>query len=213
MKFKLSIFLLITILLITGGYFVWTNFGQGIVNRFTSPTPTPDPYAGWKTYTNEEYGFQFKLPSEWSNESTVIPDYGKKFMRVFRSNSSPDLFIDVIVREDVDISVKYSRPDIDLNTLKNDLDSLEPYDKTKLSANTRFLATYTTVINKLEVNSCSAFIVNFQSIENVSTQIYNYTELIAFCSTYTYELTLWTNPNTSNYSSLSPIFNSLQFNN
>ena len=65
MKFKLSIFLLITILLISGGYLVWISYGQDIVDKYIiTPSPTPDPYAGWKTYTNEEYGFSIKYPSE-----------------------------------------------------------------------------------------------------------------------------------------------------
>ena len=64
MKFKLSIFLLITILLISGGYLVWISYGQDIVDKYIiTPSPTPDPYAGWKTYTNEEYGFSIKYPS------------------------------------------------------------------------------------------------------------------------------------------------------
>ncbi len=66
MKFKLSIFLLITILLISGGYLVWISYGQDIVDKYIiTPTPTPDPYAGWKTYTNEAYGFSIKYPRDW----------------------------------------------------------------------------------------------------------------------------------------------------
>lgn len=32
----------------------------------TTTTSTSDPYAGWKTYTNDEFGFSFKYPPEWS---------------------------------------------------------------------------------------------------------------------------------------------------
>lgn len=30
------------------------------------PTATPDPYAGWLTYTNAKYGFSFRYPSTWT---------------------------------------------------------------------------------------------------------------------------------------------------
>ncbi len=32
----------------------------------TSSQPITDPTAGWKTYTNEKYGFQFRYPSDYS---------------------------------------------------------------------------------------------------------------------------------------------------
>lgn len=31
----------------------------------TTPSPTLDPTANWKTYTNNTYGFSFKYPSDW----------------------------------------------------------------------------------------------------------------------------------------------------
>ena len=31
----------------------------------TTIQPSPDPYADWQTYTNEEYGFQFSYPDEF----------------------------------------------------------------------------------------------------------------------------------------------------
>lgn len=34
--------------------------------EFPSPTPTPDPTANWETYTNTEYGFSVKYPSNVS---------------------------------------------------------------------------------------------------------------------------------------------------
>ncbi len=31
----------------------------------SQPKPTPDPYEGWQTYSNEEYGVSFRYPAEW----------------------------------------------------------------------------------------------------------------------------------------------------
>ena len=83
MKLKLSVFLLITILLISGGYLVWISYGQDIVDKYIITTsPTPDPYAGWKTYTNEEYGFSIKYPGDWydrGNTTGSYYDFGNSF--------------------------------------------------------------------------------------------------------------------------------------
>ncbi len=37
-----------------------------------SPMPTPDKTANWKTYTNAQYGFEFKYPTGW-----VANEYSK----------------------------------------------------------------------------------------------------------------------------------------
>jgi len=39
-------------------------------------TTTTDPYAGWKTYTNDEYGFSFRYPTTWSL-TTDLKDLGR----------------------------------------------------------------------------------------------------------------------------------------
>ncbi|MBI2676838.1 MAG: hypothetical protein HYX21_02755 [Candidatus Yanofskybacteria bacterium] len=36
-----------------------------------TPTPTPNPTANWKTYTNSQYGFEFKYPNEWNATSGI----------------------------------------------------------------------------------------------------------------------------------------------
>lgn len=38
-----------------------------------TPTPTPDPKANWKTYTNNQYGFEFQYPTE-AKITTRNPD-------------------------------------------------------------------------------------------------------------------------------------------
>lgn len=37
-----------------------------------SPTPTPDPTANWKTYTNTKYGYEAKYPQSWYLYETKI---------------------------------------------------------------------------------------------------------------------------------------------
>ncbi len=42
-----------------------------VVTPFPSPSATPDVTANWKTYTNTQYGFEFKYPTNYSPSSTV----------------------------------------------------------------------------------------------------------------------------------------------
>jgi hypothetical protein len=46
------------------------------------PTPTPDPTADWKTYTNNQYNFSFKYPGDWENitSSQAITNSNREFM-------------------------------------------------------------------------------------------------------------------------------------
>lgn len=41
---------------------------QNIAQTTPIPTPTSDPAANWKTYTNTKQGFSFKYPPEWDME-------------------------------------------------------------------------------------------------------------------------------------------------
>lgn len=65
---------------------LWPFEAEVSVPTFTprpSPVATPDPTADWKTYRNEEYGFEFTLNDSWLNYKTIIkldslPQYGDK---------------------------------------------------------------------------------------------------------------------------------------
>ncbi|MBI2024004.1 hypothetical protein HYT00_01280 [Candidatus Giovannonibacteria bacterium] len=71
---KAIIGVLIVIILAMGGYFIYVNRAQAPADENNSaqnaPTPTPsvNETAGWKTYQNKEFGFEFKYPDDWKVE-------------------------------------------------------------------------------------------------------------------------------------------------
>ena len=72
---KLLVSILILVALI-GGYFAlakyqsWWPFRDVAVS---TPTPTPNENADWKTYRNEGYGFEVKY-LDWANSSVTLLD-------------------------------------------------------------------------------------------------------------------------------------------
>jgi len=38
-------------------------------------SPTPDPTADWKTYTNNRWGYSFKYPSNWFLNNDIVSEY------------------------------------------------------------------------------------------------------------------------------------------
>jgi len=70
---KFAITFVILSLLGAGAYagiWYWQDqqVAQEVVPTFTPrPSTTPDPTADWKTYTNTQYGFEFKYPSDWNS--------------------------------------------------------------------------------------------------------------------------------------------------
>jgi len=51
-------------------------------------TPTIDPTANWKTYTDQEFGFSFKYPPLWRHEINRINQYAGFFL----VGTNPDFF-------------------------------------------------------------------------------------------------------------------------
>lgn len=88
-KSKGLVFLLIfffILVLVLGSYYLYQKFlsQKSTVNppipaeptiEATVPTPTTDPTADWKTYTNTKYKFSFKYPSEVFFQGKTDSDY------------------------------------------------------------------------------------------------------------------------------------------
>ena len=61
---KVSIVVVVLIILIGGGIFVWQYFGKQGEEPNTSEV-AKDKTAGWQTYRSEEYGYEVRYPSGW----------------------------------------------------------------------------------------------------------------------------------------------------
>ncbi len=109
-----TIFFIIIVILAIAGiaygayvYFVPTAFAPGQNQQTNNQTANQeDPYAGWKTYTNEKYEFSFRYPGDWH-----LVDYcrggGMKIkmenqIRIYKNEAEPvcgdDLTGDFIVQ-------------------------------------------------------------------------------------------------------------------
>ncbi len=98
---RLFIILFALVILLVGGYFAWqkqqsvttpTPVVTEPVVKEPVPAPTEEPIdtSDWKTYRNEEYGFEFKYPKEWAIKKTTTPAVfylrSEKFQPVFLGN-------------------------------------------------------------------------------------------------------------------------------
>ena len=83
------------VVLVIAGYFLFSGVKDVVIN---TPAPTPDPYAGWNTYTNEEYGYNLKYPGDWYaldsesqtptfSSSPELIDYQSRQLHNFSSTS------------------------------------------------------------------------------------------------------------------------------
>lgn len=71
--------IVVTIALIGGIAYFFTGIfpNSAKTSPLTSPTPTPDQYQGWKTYTNNTYGFSLRYPNDWQTKE--YKDYSTDF--------------------------------------------------------------------------------------------------------------------------------------
>ena len=79
------------VLFVILGYFLFPGVKDVVTN---TPTPTPDPYAGWNTYTNEEYGFSIEYPNDWQTKGD---DDNSAFysIKLFAENSKNYIYIHI----------------------------------------------------------------------------------------------------------------------
>ena len=58
------------------GYQYYKMYTGGPIAKIPSelfyPSPTPDQIANWKTYRNEEHGFEFRYPDDWVIETSKV---------------------------------------------------------------------------------------------------------------------------------------------
>ena len=101
-SFNLKVWLpIIVVVVLVGGYFVFDYVKHSFLIPPTdsriSPTPTvsstPDPTADWKTYTNSQYGFEFKYPNDKSVNTSandvLVLNQGDPGVIILRMNFVP----------------------------------------------------------------------------------------------------------------------------
>lgn len=77
---------IVFVLVAIGAYLLGTRQSQPVVQNSVQttpiPSPTPDPTANWKTYSNSELGISFRYPTEWDelqeDEELCLFDSGSR---------------------------------------------------------------------------------------------------------------------------------------
>jgi hypothetical protein len=76
----------------------------------TQPTISPDETSGWKTYGNEEYGFELKYPSAWTKLSPTLTGTGS-----FQEFSDPNHIFTLTISKRANYNNETGKP---FNSLK-----------------------------------------------------------------------------------------------
>lgn len=96
------------VLVFTGATFGAYRFGQRQAQPTPTPTPaavvtpTPDATANWKTYTNTEYGYSIKYPTDWVvlEGTTDGEDYARFFKGPYSEGEpTPQTYISILIRK------------------------------------------------------------------------------------------------------------------
>ena len=102
------VFLILGVVIGASGLWAYQKYSPFLnkqpVNQTAStsmPTPTSDPTANWKTYTNTKYYFSFKYPSEWID---VTDQRSKELDRECRLKTDRNEFINGTLLDKVDPS-------------------------------------------------------------------------------------------------------------
>ena len=74
---SLGIIIIVSIVLLAGGVLAYQYWWAPKLETFSTPPPTPDETADWKTYRNEEFGFEIKYPAEYALETPLGPEQVK----------------------------------------------------------------------------------------------------------------------------------------
>lgn len=100
----IAVLLILAVLILGGGVVVYQKVLAPKVNptpRSTiQPSPTPDPTADWKIYSNKQVGFTFKYPSTWTLSEENVP--GTIFHLAISEAGTVPYFI-INVRDDIDM--------------------------------------------------------------------------------------------------------------
>jgi len=109
--FAMPLIIAIIAVLIGGGVYFYSKKAQAPgqeQNKNAAGNTTADPTAGWKTYTNEKYGFEFKYPqnftinSEGETVASVIPH--QAWLTLQRDNSGDAIEMNLTENTTVDVN-------------------------------------------------------------------------------------------------------------
>ena len=120
------------------------NYNKQIINeadqilstfRFTSPASSTIDTSNWKTYTNTQYGFEIKYPTDLKIEESPKTVNSAFAVKIYDANYKvPEGAVGQQIREEqrsVIINI-LEKSDANLNTIKKDITYGEPGDKTNL---------------------------------------------------------------------------------